>query len=60
MYLKAEGLAQENLKKQKRQKWVRYERKHSLSAGHIDWNEWDGTRIKVCMVLDDTCRRGVL
>jgi len=45
MYLKAEGLAQEDLKKQKRRKWVRYERKHSLSAGHIDssWSyAWRG------------------
>ncbi len=31
MYLKAAGLAQEDLKKQKRRKWVRYERKHNLS-----------------------------
>lgn len=38
MYLKAEGLAQEDLKKQKRRTWVRYERKHSMSAGHIDWH----------------------
>ncbi len=52
MYLKAEGLAQENLKKQKRRKWVRYERKHSLSAGH----EWDGTGVKVCVILDDASR----
>jgi putative transposase len=37
MYLKAQGLAQEDEKKQKRRKWVRYERKHSMSAGHIDW-----------------------
>jgi putative transposase len=46
MYLKAQGLAQENQKKQKRRKWVRYERNHSLSAGHIDWNDVDGTGIK--------------
>jgi len=56
MYLKAQGLAQENQKKQKRRKWVRYERKHSLSAGHIDWHEADGTDIKVCVVLDDASR----
>jgi len=43
MYLKAQGAAQEDENKQKRRKWVRYERKHSLSAGHIDWHEWDGT-----------------
>jgi putative transposase len=56
MYLKAQGLAQENQKKQKRRKWVRYEREHSLSAGHIDWHEVDGTGIKVCVVLDDASR----
>jgi len=56
MYLKAEGLAQEDLKKQKRRKWVFYERKHSLSAGHIDWHEWDGTDVKVCVILDDASR----
>ena len=56
MYLKAQGLAQENQKKQKRRKWVRYEREHSLSAGHIDWHEADGTGIKVCVVLDDASR----
>ena len=53
MYLKAAGLAQEDLKKQNRRKWVRYERKHSMPAGHIDWHEWDGTDVKVCVILDD-------
>jgi len=56
MYLKYQGLAQDDEKKQKRRKWVRYERKHSLSAGHIDWHEWDGTSIKVCVILDDASR----
>jgi len=56
MYMKAQGLARANLKKQKRRKWVRYEREHSMSAGHIDWHEWDGTDIKVCVVLDDASR----
>ena len=56
MYLKHQGLAQDDEKKQKRRKWVRYERKHSLSAGHIDWHEWDGTSIKVCVILDDASR----
>lgn len=56
MYLKAQKLAQEDLKKQKRRKWVRYERDHSMSAGHIDWHEWDGTGIKVCVILDDASR----
>jgi putative transposase len=56
MYLKAEGLAQEDEKKQKCRKWIRYERKHSRSAGHIDWHEWDGTDVKVCVILDDASR----
>jgi putative transposase len=56
MYLKAQGLAQVDMKKQKRRKWVRYERKHSMSAGHIDWHEYDGTDIKVCVILDDASR----
>jgi len=56
MYLKAEGLAGEDAKKKKRRKWVRYERKHSLSAGHIDWHEVDGSDTKVCVILDDASR----
>ena len=56
MYLKSQGLAHENKKKQRRRKWVRYERKHSMSAGHIDWHEYDGTNIKVCVILDDASR----
>jgi putative transposase len=44
------------MKLKKRRKWVRNGRKHSLSAGHIDWHEWDGTRIKVCVILDDASR----
>jgi putative transposase len=27
-----------------------------MSAGHIDWHEWDGTDIKVCVILDDASR----
>jgi putative transposase len=56
-YLKAEGLACEDQGKKKRRKWNRYERKHSLSAGHIDWYEVDGTDIKVCIILDDASRK---
>ena len=56
MYLKAQGLAQEDKKKKRRRMWVRYEREHSMSAGHIDWHEYDGTDIKVCVILDDASR----
>lgn len=27
-----------------------------MSAGHIDWHEWDRTDIKVCVILDDASR----
>jgi putative transposase len=27
-----------------------------MSAGHIDWHEYDGTEIKVCVILDDASR----
>jgi len=27
-----------------------------ISAVHIDWHEWDGTGIEVCVVLDDAFR----
>jgi hypothetical protein len=52
-YLLSEGLAKENVKKKKRCKWIRYEKKHSVSAGHIDWHEDTEDSIKVCAILDD-------
>jgi len=57
MYLKTEGLAHEEAGKKRRRKWNRYERKHSMSAGHIDWYEVDGSDIKVCIILDDASRK---
>ena len=51
------GLAKEEPNKQKRRKaWIRYEREHSLSAGHLDWHEPSDGR-KVCVVLDDASRK---
>jgi putative transposase len=35
MYLFSEGLAEESVKKKKKRKWVRYERKRSMSDGYI-------------------------
>ena len=35
---------------------IRYERKHSLSAGHMDWHEPSGGP-RVCAVLDDASRK---
>ena len=56
MYLKARGLAHEDPKKKGRRKWVRYEREHSLSAGHIDWHESGWSDLKVCVIIDDASR----
>lgn len=55
--LLSEGLAKEEKAKKKRRKWIRYERKHSLSAEHIDWHEVGMTDIKVCIILDDASRK---
>ena len=56
MYLKAGGLAHEDPKKKGRRKWFRYEREHSLSAGHIDWHESGWSDLKVCVIIDDVSR----
>jgi putative transposase len=43
MILKEAGRALPQLSKQKRRKWVRYEREHSMSLWHMDWKQlWDG------------------
>jgi len=53
-------LANENKKKKKRRKpWIRYERKHSLTAVHLDWHTSRFNGIEVCVVLD-YCSRFVL
>ncbi|HWQ20666.1 MAG TPA: IS481 family transposase, partial [Methanotrichaceae archaeon] len=57
MYLLASNLAGTEPNKQKRRKWVRYEREHSMSAGHIDWHEDKRTGIKVCVIEDDASRK---
>ena len=57
MYLLSRGLSAQDPKKQKRRKWVRYEREHSMSAGHIDWHENNLTGLKVCVILDDASRK---
>ena len=57
MYLLTQGLSVRDPKKQKRRKWVRYERKHSMSAGHIDWHKDDRTGMNVCIILDDASRK---
>jgi len=56
MYLMAACLAHGDPKKKGRRKWVRYEREHSLSAGHIDWHESGWSDLKVCVIIDDASR----
>lgn len=56
-YLLKLGYAGENEKKKKRRRWVRYEREHSLSAGHIDWHEKGVDGSYVCAIIDDSCRK---
>jgi len=56
-YLMERGLARAESSKRKQRKWVRYERKHSMSAGHIDWHEDDESGLKICAVLDDSSRK---
>jgi len=51
------GLSNENNKKMKRRKpWIRYERKLSLIAVHLDWHTSRFNGKEVCMVLDDSSR----
>lgn len=49
-----EGLAKQESKKKKKRKWVRYERKHSLSLVHGDWFEYK--RKKCILFIDDASR----
>ena len=50
------GFAKKRSKKDIRKKdWIRYERRHSLTAVHIDWH-FDG-RIYVFAVIDDASRK---
>ncbi len=52
------GLAMPNKCKQKRRKpWVRYERRHSLSAVHMDWHYSSKLNKWMCAVLDDASRK---
>jgi putative transposase len=55
-YLLKLGYASENYRKKRRRRWVRYERSHSLSAGHIDWHEKGADGSMVCAIIDDSSR----
>lgn len=58
MVLRKHGLAQREPNKSRRRKpWVRYERAHSLSAGHTDWYQLSDEHPHFCAVLDDSSRK---
>jgi len=58
MMLLDQQLATPNKNKQGRRKpWVFYERKHSLSLGHIDWHPCAWRNGYACVVLDDASRK---
>ena len=58
MVLKGHGLAKSEPKKQKQRKWVRFERKHSLSLVQIDWHESKAIPGKQLITfLDDASRK---
>ncbi len=52
--LKMLGYAKEEKNKKKRKKWVRYERRHSMSLWHTDWFYYSGKWI--IAYLDDASR----
>ena len=57
MVLKHAGYAKDEPKKQRRRKWVRYEREHSLSLLHTDWYQSKTDPGKhVIAYLDDASR----
>ncbi|MGH9919711.1 MAG: DDE-type integrase/transposase/recombinase [Nitrososphaerales archaeon] len=53
--LKSVGLARDEPRKQRRRKWVRYERKYSNSMWHTDWTLLDGKGWLIAY-LDDASR----
>lgn len=60
-YLVKHGYAAKNPKKQRRRRWVRYERKHSMSLWHMDWFQVDKIDPEIgkwlVAVQDDASRR---
>jgi len=53
--LKGNNKAKDEPNKQKQRKYVRYERKHSLSLVHVDWHEHNGKQL--IAYLDDASRK---
>ena len=54
--LREHGLARREPKKAKRRKWVRYERKHSISLWHTDWKYLKQVKKWMIAYLDDASR----
>jgi putative transposase len=54
--LREHGLARREPKKAKRRKWVRYERKHSMSLWHTDWKYLKQLKKWMIAYLDDSSR----
>ena len=52
--LKEEGFAQDEPRKQRRRKWIRYERRYSNSLWHADW--FEEQKDKVILFEDDASR----
>lgn len=48
------GLARHDVKKQKKRKYVRYERRHSNSLWHADWTDFQGRKL---LVFEDDASR---
>lgn len=60
-YLVKHGYAKRNKRKQRRRRWIRYERKHSMSLWHMDWYEMNKIDPELgewlLTVQDDSSRR---
>ncbi len=52
--LKDSGYAKNEPKKQKRRKWVRFERRHSNTMWHVDWTEIKGKQV---IIFEDDASR---
>ncbi len=51
------GFAKRQKKRKTGKPWIRYERKYSLSAVHLDWYDSKVNGKQVCVVLDDASRK---
>jgi len=46
-----------NKKHIRKKKWIRYERRHSLTAVHLDWSYYQNKQTWVLPVIDDASRK---